>query len=212
MTRLRCSSCRREHSASVGLWKCPACGGVLELADMPKFDPKLVDRGLRSLWRYQHTFSLPSDATPVSLGEGGTPLILSEVAGRQVWFKLEYLNPSGSFKDRGTTVMVTALAAGHVHEAVEDSSGNAGASFAVYAARAGIHARVFVPAAASGPKRTQIAAYGAELVPVSGPRSMATTAAHQAVASGASWPRATTTTSTCSTPGSSPKPYPAPRR
>jgi threonine synthase len=68
---------------------------------------------------------------------------------------------------------------------VEDSSGNAGAAFAAYAARAGIRARVFVPAAAAGPKRAQIAAYGAEIVAVDGPRSKAAEAAKQAVAGGA---------------------------
>lgn len=180
-----CSSCRREHEASPGLWKCPVCGGVLDLEDTPKFDPELVDRRVRSLWRYRHTFPVPADAAPVSLGEGGTPLIAAEVGGRQVHFKLDYLNPSGSFKDRGTTVLVTTLAASGAHEAIEDSSGNAGASFAAYAARAGIRARVFVPATASGPKRAQIAAYGAELVPVPGPRSKAAEAVRQAATAGA---------------------------
>ncbi|MBI3360296.1 MAG: pyridoxal-phosphate dependent enzyme [Chloroflexi bacterium] len=167
------------------MWRCPTCGGVLELADAPKFDPALVDRRDRSVWRYRHTFPVPPQTEPVSLGEGETPLIPAEIEGRQVHFKLEYLNPSGSFKDRGTTVMVTALAASSVKEAAEDSSGNAGASFAAYAARAGIRARVFVPAATSGPKRAQIEAYGAELVPIPGPRSKAAEAVRQAAADGA---------------------------
>jgi threonine synthase len=100
-----------------------------------------------------------------------------------VHFKLEGLNPTGSFKDRGMAVMCTALKALGISEALEDSSGNAGAAFAGYAARAGIKARVFVPASASGPKRAQIEAYGAELVPVEGPRSKATEAAQAAAQS-----------------------------
>ena len=70
-------------------------------------------------------------------------------------------------------------------EAVEDSSGNAGASFAAYAARAGIKARVYVPEFASGPKRRQIEAYGAELVPVAGPRANASEAVEKAAQAGA---------------------------
>jgi threonine synthase len=72
-----------------------------------------------------------------------------------------------------------------VTEAVEDSSGNAGASFAAYAARAGIRARVYVPESASGPKRKQIEDYGAELIPVPGPRSNAAEAVRRAADSGA---------------------------
>jgi threonine synthase len=121
-------------------------------------------------------------ADVVSLGEGNTPLVWTEAFGRQVAFKCEYQNPTGSFKDRGTTALVTFLKSRGVTEAVEDSSGNAGASFAAYAARAGIRARVFVPESASGPKRRQIEMYGAELVPVAGPRSNAAEAVKRAVA------------------------------
>jgi threonine synthase len=182
-----CTSCRRKHQGSAALWKCPACGGVLDLADAPRFDPARVERGERSLWRYRHTFPLPPEAQAVSLGEGVTPLVSSEIDGRPVHFKLDFLNPTGSFKDRGTTLLATALKADGIAEAVEDSSGNAGASFAAYAARAGLRARLFVPAAASGPKRAQIAAYGAELVPVPGPRSRAAEAVQQAAAEGATY-------------------------
>ena len=69
-------------------------------------------------------------------------------------------------------------------EAIEDLSGNAGASFAAYAARAEIKARVYVPDSASGPKRKQIEAYGAELIPVPGPRSKASEAVMQAAEAG----------------------------
>ena len=79
---------------------------------------------------------------------------------------------------------VSFLRSRGVKEAIEDSSGNAGASFAAYAARAGIKARVYVPDSASGPKRKQIEAYGAELVPVPGPRSKASQAVSQAAESG----------------------------
>jgi threonine synthase len=124
---------------------------------------------------------------PLSFGGGACPVCGSvlELAAPRVFEPLEYLQPTGAFKDRGMAVMFTGLRAAGIPEAVEDSSGNAGASFAAYAARAGIRARVFVPAAASGPKRAQIAAYGAEIVPVDGARSKAADAAQAAVKAGA---------------------------
>jgi threonine synthase len=105
------------------------------------------------------------------LGEGATPLTWAKAFKREVAFKAEFLNPTGSFKDRGTAVLLAFLRSRGVNAAVEDSSGNAGASFAAYAARAGMKAAVYVPAAASGPKRRQIETYGAELHPIPGSRS-----------------------------------------
>jgi threonine synthase len=151
------------------------------------FDPAQVDRSLPGIWRYRHTFGLAPELEPVSLGEGNTPLVWAEAFGRRVAFKCEFLNPSGSFKDRGSTVVATWLKAHGVAEAVEDSSGNAGASFAAYAARAGIRARIFVPASASGPKRRQIEAYGAELMPVPGSRSDVAEAVKKVAAEGVAY-------------------------
>ena len=95
--------------------------------------------------------------------------------------KLEGGLPTGSFKDRGTAVTVAWLRAQGVREIVVDSSGNAGASFAAYAARAGMRLRLFVPADASPAKLLQARAHGAEVVPVPGPRSAAGEAARAAL-------------------------------
>ncbi len=119
-----------------------------------------------SLWRYAE--ALPASGTPVSLGEGMTPLVRSR-DGRLL-FKLESSNPTGSFKDRGATVMLTALVSGGVAEVVEDSSGNAGSAVAAYSARAGVRATIYVPETASPGKLAQIAAYGARVVRVAGTR------------------------------------------
>jgi threonine synthase len=104
--------------------------------------------------------------------------------GRRIAFKCEYLNPTGSFKDRGSAVITAWLRSRDVTEVVEDSSGNAGASLAAYAARVGIRARIFIPESASGPKRRQIEAYGAELVPIPGSRSDVTKAVRKAADDG----------------------------
>jgi threonine synthase len=180
-----CTGCGRSYPDDLLPYRCPACGGVYDYAApwvTPSAFPPATER--RGLQRYRSTFPLTPSAAFISLGEGGTPLLPVRVGERLLHFKCEHLNPTGSYKDRGTAVLVSALAAAGVTEAVEDSSGNAGASFAAYAARAGIRARVFVPAAASGPKRAQIEAYGAELVAIDGPRSAAATAVREAADAG----------------------------
>ncbi len=123
---------------------------------------------------------LPPVKEIVSLGEGWTPLVSAHAYGTEFLAKLEFLAPTGSFKDRGTTVLVSFLKELGVESVVEDSSGNAAASLAAYCARAHIRCTIFVPAHASPAKLTQIRAYGAELIPVEGPRENASIAAQNA--------------------------------
>ena len=182
---IACTNCGRPYPAEGVPYRCPACGGVYDFPSPAPFDAAAVDPSQPGIWRYCDSFGLPRGTTPVSLGEGGTPLIWAQAFGRQVAFKCEYLNPSGSFKDRGTAVIAAALQVRGVRQVVEDSSGNAGASLAAYAARTGMRARIFVPAEASGPKRRQIEAYGAELVPIPGSRADVTEAVRRAAEAGA---------------------------
>lgn len=182
--KLRCLCCQREWPLDPTRWSCP-CGGVLEIVGGPSFDPTQVDADDYTLWRYREALPLPGDALPVSLGEGWTPLVDAEWSGRPVRFKSESLNPTGSFKDRGAALLVTALKAAGVDSVVEDSSGNAGAALSAYAARAGLAATVFVPAHASPVKQAQIAIYGADIVAVPGTRTDTARTVLEAVAEGA---------------------------
>ena len=130
-----------------------------------------------SLWRYREALPIPNDADIVTLGEGMTPLIpLDAAADSGHYVKLDYLCPTGSYKDRGASVLLTHLKALGVKKVVEDSSGNAGAAIAAYSARAGMQCTIYCPASTSKGKLAQIAAYGAELELVEGNR-MATTGA-----------------------------------
>ncbi|MFE0019499.1 pyridoxal-phosphate dependent enzyme [Amycolatopsis sp. NPDC059021] len=125
-----------------------------------------VDSGTRSLWRYRA--ALPGDIRrPVSLGEGCTPLVELPWGGEATRFKLEWFNPTGSFKDRGSTVLLSLLAGHGVTEVLEDSSGNGGSSISAYSAAAGIRAKILAPESTSPAKVLQSRAYGAtvELVP-----------------------------------------------
>jgi threonine synthase len=120
------------------------------------------------------------DQERCTLGEGWTPLLRDKWAGVPLWWKNDAIMPTGSYKDRGVSVMVNWLLGLNPSKVVDDSSGNAGASLACYAARANLDSCIYVPASAPQPKKTQIALYGSELVEVPGTRSAATRAAEAA--------------------------------
>jgi len=128
-----------------------------------------IASGEASLWRYAAALALRGPPR-VSLGEGWTPLALREWQSAKIHFKLESQMPTGSFKDRGTAVMINHLLEVGVGPIHEDSSGNAGASLATYAAAAGVRCRIYVPAAAPRGKLVQIAAAGADLCAILGTR------------------------------------------
>lgn len=163
----------------VRAWRC-ACGGPFELAGRPPFSPDAIDPSQNTLWRYRAMIPLPDGAEPVSLGEGSTPLVPVELHGLRLLLKLEFLAPTGSFKDRGTAVLTSLLKTLGVGKAHDDSSGNAAASLAAYCAYAGIECTLYVPAYASPAKLRQIEVYGAELITVEGPRESAARAAEAA--------------------------------
>ena len=135
-----------------------------------------------SLWRYREALPIPTNSEIVTLDEGMTPIIpLDLKENPKHYVKLDYLCPTGSYKDRGASVLMTHLKTLGVTEVVEDSSGNAGAAIAAYSARTGIRCTIYCPESTSKGKLKQISAYGAELKLVPGNR-MATTEAVQAAA------------------------------
>jgi len=168
---VRCNNCGRAYPETGAPYRCQSCEGFYDYSSLRLLDPALINRSQPGIWRYRHTFGLPPGSEPVSLGEGNTPLVWVNIFGRRVALKCEYVNPSGSFKDRGSSVIVSLLKSRGITTAIEDSSGNAGASYAAYAARAGMKAQIYIPECASGPKRRQITAYGAELITIAGSRS-----------------------------------------
>jgi threonine synthase len=177
MSELRCGTCSAVPESPIA-WRCEACYSPLEL-ELPGPDRgTLIDPARAGVWRYRGW--LPQ-VPPLSLGEPTTGVAEIEVAGRSMVAKVEGGLPTGSFKDRGSAVLIAWLRARGAREIVEDSSGNAGASMAAYAARAGLRARIFVPADASPAKLVQVRAHAATLVSVPGPRQAAADAAAAAV-------------------------------
>ncbi len=173
-----CGQTVREESLP---WRCD-CGGVL-FCDPASFR-FMPDPSLPGLWRYASSLPLAAPQNPVSLGEGMSPLtrcVWDYGTGKtEILCKFEALNPTGSYKDRGIAVQISRLKELGLTRLVEDSSGNAGAAMAAYAAAAGIACDIFVPASASEGKCVQIAAYGATLHRIPGPRAATTVAAEEA--------------------------------
>jgi threonine synthase len=158
----------RAYPISEARW-CAEGGHHLNLEPGPGLRRQDIDPSCRSVWRYASALLVGAEHA-VSMGEGGTPLVAGAWAGAPVQYKLEFLMPTGSFKDRGMTVMVSYLRSHGLTRVLEDSSGNAGASLAAYAAAAGMQCRILVPETASPPKIAQIAACGADVVTVPGSR------------------------------------------
>jgi threonine synthase len=160
---------------------CDDCSGPLDVEYLRRDEGG--EAAHRAAWSdVEARTPLHDPTSAVTLSEGDTPCVeLTAAAGlmglRRLVGKLEFLSPTGSFKDRGTTVMMSVARELGVRELVEDSSGNAGASVSAYAARAGIKAHIFAPAGAPAAKLRQIAAYGAEVHSIEGPRDAATDAA-----------------------------------
>jgi threonine synthase len=178
---LICSVCARRHAVSTTLWRCH-CGGLLDLDYEPRFDRDAIRSGLDTLWRYRSAIPLPEEYPIVSLGEGFTPLRPIEIDGRSVQIKHDHLCPTGSYKDRGASVLISLAAGLGVAKLIEDSSGNAGAAIAAYASRAGLTARILVPETTSEDKLALIAATGAQLDRIPGNREDTANAARTAAA------------------------------
>ncbi|MWV66033.1 pyridoxal-phosphate dependent enzyme [Halorubrum sp. JWXQ-INN 858] len=173
--RLRCPDCGAE---TPDRWRC-RCGSPLRFVDPPVPDapppePDAVDTR-DGLWTFDGFLAVGDDlADRVTLGEGMTPLV--DADGWDAAFKLEYVFPTGSFKDRGATTTLTRAAELGVERVVEDSSGNAGAAIATYAARAGIDAEIYVPADVKEAKIRAIRRAGATPVRIPGDRGDVTDA------------------------------------
>jgi threonine synthase len=164
-----CSNCAITYPTDRPRWRCD-CGAYLLLNDTAMFTVDALRDRPPTLWRYQEALGIDSPTEAVSLGEGLTPLVPTRICGHPVTFKVDYLCPTGSYKDRGSSVMVSKLREWGVNRIIEDSSGNAGASIAAYATTAGIQADIYIPAGTSEGKGAQIGMYGANLIKVPGTR------------------------------------------
>src|SRR3989338_9136686 len=170
--RLECYDCKKEFGPGAVLFECTKCKGPLHFHyDVKKIKKLIASNDFRKAevhhWKYWMFYPITDLSSIVTMHEGGTPLIKSSKR-KGYYFKFEGVNPTGSFKDRGSSIEVTKARQLGVKELVCASTGNMGASVAAYSARAGVKATIYAPSFAPLEKLAQIKAHGANVVSVKG--------------------------------------------
>jgi threonine synthase len=178
---LKCFQCEKTYPADSKLFRCPDCEvGLNAIYDYEAILESLFGNAIirgefkrLDVYHYKYISFYPIEDVKkiVSMQEGGTPLIESlkiaqEVGCEDLYFKYEGANPTGSFKDRGSTVEITRAIEQNVKKVICASTGNMGASVAAYAAMAGIDCTIFIPNNIPDAKIAQIYAYGAKIIQV----------------------------------------------
>jgi threonine synthase len=196
---IRCESCGRQYPLDSRIYRCRVCNASLEVAfDIRRLKKSLSLSRIRARpFNHARYLELYPTRSLVSLGEGGTPLVRSRNLQRELslkfelWFKLESQNPTGSFKDRGSSVEIAKAAQSGAkgaskrsgslrNQVVVASTGNMGASLAAYSAMARLTCNVLTPRDARAVKLRQMLAYGARVFQVRGDYSRASQLAEQA--------------------------------
>jgi threonine synthase len=173
----KCVKCGQKYPLDTKAAVCPKCQGLLEIEydyDSMRENFKKEDLGnhaLAGLWRYTKALPIREESI-ITLGEGFTPLVPTKKLDvpSQLMVKLDYVNPTSSFKDRGSTVAISKANESRVNSVAIDSTGNAAASISAYAARAGILCYAFIPSYTEPEKVVQVLTTGATVIKVKGTR------------------------------------------
>lgn len=173
----RCVACSRTTSSESLAPVCGHCGSAVVFEGRSgALDASVLETRTPGVWRFKEALPMPSPEQVITLGEGGTPLLQAPRLGRELGLrhlliKDESRNPTGSFIDRGSTVLVTMALARGISECNCVTTGNLGASLAAYCAKAGIRATVEIRPSTDIGKLYQMLAYGAEVEASSKPRA-----------------------------------------
>ena len=179
LTHLACTACGLKHDWAQLQNLCSACQKPLfatyDLSEVGRIltQDSFKTRREKSLWRYRELLPLPSVIEPVSLGEGGTPLLRADrfaasIGIENLWVKDESLNPTQTFKARGMSVAVSMAKHLGARKLAVPSAGNAGGALAAYAARAGLEAHIFMPRDTPRANIIECRELGAHLVLIDG--------------------------------------------
>jgi len=167
---LRCVKCSNVQDTVLLDAVCERCSSALVLVAGPQGDVsrETLENSPAGVWRYRDLLPSVPAGSIVSLGEGGTPLLPAARLGRELGLsglllKDESRNPTGSFIDRGATVLVSLARWRGVKECSCVTTGNLGASLAAYCAKAGIAAKIRIQSSTDRGKLYQMIAYGAEI-------------------------------------------------
>jgi threonine synthase len=171
---IRCIDCECKMPPNFRVPICKRCGGILTIQiDLNRIEGTWRTNG-NGVWRYRPLLPIAKETTPITLGEGNTPIIACQrlkerYEVKNLYVKFEGTNPTGSFKDRGMTVGVTHAKELNERYVACASTGNTSASLATYAARAGLIAIILIPSGGVGKgKLIQAAAAGAQIIEVEG--------------------------------------------
>lgn len=169
---LRCVSCNGMYPLT-SMYECKECAGILEVT----YDYEGIrNQSQNNHWNdYADFMPFPREHR-VSLGEGNTPIIKSNKLAKRIgleklYFKCEFANPTGSFKDRPVSTAISKAVEFRFKQVIVASSGNGAAAVSAYAARAGLEAIVLVPESTPVEKVVQSSSHGAKVIKVSGPYS-----------------------------------------
>src|SRR5713226_9695325 len=168
---LECTQCRTIYSQGEALQKCLKCNGLLDTIINPEILGEISKHNLDrtpSMWKYKAFLPVDETYKIVSAGEGDTPLRKRNCVRGNVWVKDETRNPTGTFKDRGASLAITALSRLGVKDLVLSSEGNAGCSFALYSQIADLDCHVFLPRQANPAKVELSRKLGAKVTLVQG--------------------------------------------
>ena len=168
--RFRCASCSRTVESDDPAPQCYSCGSPALIFEegAPRVSRVTLEDLPQGVWRYRDLLPPVDGEVPVTLGEGGTPLLHAERLGRELglrelWIKDESRNPTGSFMDRGSTVLLTLAKTRGIKYCACVTTGNLGASVSAYCAKAGIEARIQINPNIDQGKLYQMLAYGAKV-------------------------------------------------
>ena len=174
----RCGVCAREFAPGEIRYRCNSCNGPLLVTyDYEGLAKKVTVKSLAArrpgLWKYQELLPVSPSTEPVSLGEGATPMhkaktLASSLDLPNLFLKDEGTNPTGSFKDRGTTVGMTVAVERGLRSVGTVSHGNMGTSVAAYAARAGRTCYILAPVDIISVRLLYLSAYGSNVIQVAG--------------------------------------------
>ncbi len=192
---LECLDCGETFDAETATHRCPDCGGILDPTydyDAVELDrDTLAERPFETMWRYEELLPFTRDAA-VTMDEGATqlvecPALADELGVGRVLLKDEGRNPTGTFKDRGQTVAVTAAAQHEAEDVALASAGNAGQAASAYAARAGLDSHVFLPSRAGFTNKAMVNVHGGDMTVVGGRIGDAGAAYDDAMADNDDW-------------------------
>ncbi len=151
-----CEKCKKQYPLNSHSYMCE-CGGMFHLHKASKDEP----------------------VHEITIGENETPLLKFNVGNLDFLLKMESMQPTGSFKDRGAYTLINELHHLGIKKIMLDSAGNAGSAIAAYAAAAGMDCTVYVPDDVSAEILKQLEAYGAKIVKVADGRMKACAAVKQ---------------------------------